>query len=252
MLSPWVFRSATAAGSMAITRAGGDRRRTGYGRSAAEDARPAALLPREDARLRGPRATCRVGWRAQGKKVDGLALRLRRSRRSRPSARDHAKRGRAVRGSADTPHGERVAPTPGPTTSAVRRRAGCRPSWRSDRTLVRSPFNGRHPLRLGTPSARLIEQPGSASAVAHSCVQTISRSRACVTQPTLERNGGGPFAELVARGLRSLTVCTGLEPGSWGRHHPHPGRHGRAERAHPPQHVEPDAVRQPDGSETRP
>ena len=44
-------------------------------------------MPREEWANRGPHRAARVGWKAQGKKVDPTALRLRRSRRSRSSAR---------------------------------------------------------------------------------------------------------------------------------------------------------------------
>ena len=44
--------------------------------------------------IRGPRATCRVGWSRQGKKVLTALLRHSRSRRSRPSARYTHRRGR--------------------------------------------------------------------------------------------------------------------------------------------------------------
>ena len=57
------------------------------GRSAAEDDGGETFLPREEWANRGPRGACPVGWKAQGKKVDPTALRLRRSRRSRSSAR---------------------------------------------------------------------------------------------------------------------------------------------------------------------
>src|ERR1700730_15409241 len=84
--------------------AGGDRRRTHSGRSAAEDGGGETFLAREEWANRGPRAPFGAGgrapgenggpgarlgaWgRAQGKKVSPPPLRFRRSRRSRPSAR---------------------------------------------------------------------------------------------------------------------------------------------------------------------
>ena len=57
------------------------------GRSAAEDGGGGTFLPREEWANRGPHGACPVGWKAQGKKVSPALLRLRRSRRSRPSAR---------------------------------------------------------------------------------------------------------------------------------------------------------------------
>ena len=57
------------------------------GRSEAEDGGGETFLPREEWANRGPHGAGPVGWKAQGKKVDPPPLRLRRSRRSRPSAR---------------------------------------------------------------------------------------------------------------------------------------------------------------------
>src|SRR6266481_372434 len=45
------------------------------GRSAAEDGGGETFLPREEWANRGPRATCRAGWQAQGKKVSPPPLR---------------------------------------------------------------------------------------------------------------------------------------------------------------------------------
>ena len=95
------FEPATTAASMAI-----DRPRTiddapagrpPQGRSAAEDVGGETFLPREEWANRGPRGACPVGWKAQGKKVDPTALRLRRSRRSRSSARSGHQEARCVR-----------------------------------------------------------------------------------------------------------------------------------------------------------
>ena len=71
-------------------RSPGRRRSTTHqlaGRSAAEDGEGETFLPREEWANRGPRRACPAGWSAQGKKVEPASLRLRRSRRSRPSAR---------------------------------------------------------------------------------------------------------------------------------------------------------------------
>src|SRR5450432_1693202 len=75
VISPWLFRARDHRGLDGDRRAEGDRRRTRSGRSTAEDGGGESFLPREE-------------WAsAQGKKVDPPPLRLRRSRRSRPSAR---------------------------------------------------------------------------------------------------------------------------------------------------------------------
>jgi len=80
--SPVVFRARDHRGLDGDGQAVGDRRRTcPAGRSAVEDAVVATFLPREE-------------WaQAQGKKVAPTALRLRRSRRSRSSARSSHQRG---------------------------------------------------------------------------------------------------------------------------------------------------------------
>src|SRR6202790_3651747 len=81
------FEPATTAASMAIGRpealddapARGPERSGGWRRG--------TFLPREEWANRGPHGACPVGWKAQGKKVSPALLRLRRSRRSRPSAK---------------------------------------------------------------------------------------------------------------------------------------------------------------------
>ena len=79
--SPVVFRARDHRGLDGDLQAEDDRRRTRKGRSEAEDAVVATFLPREEWAL------------AQGKKVATTALRLRRSRRSRSSARSSHHRG---------------------------------------------------------------------------------------------------------------------------------------------------------------
>src|ERR1700727_2468089 len=70
------FEPATTAASMAICRPEAIDDAPLAGRSTAEDGGGESFLPREECRLR-----------RQGKKVSPTPLRLRRSRRSRPSAR---------------------------------------------------------------------------------------------------------------------------------------------------------------------
>ena len=83
------------------------------GRSAAEDGGGGTFLPREEWANRGPHGACPVGWKAQGKKVSPALLRLRRSRRSRPSAR--SSQGEAVWSACRTASsGEDVADVEGP------------------------------------------------------------------------------------------------------------------------------------------
>src|SRR6266851_5181765 len=121
-------------------RSAGRRRSTTHplaGRSAAEDGGGGTFLPREEWANRGPHGACPVGWKAQGKKVSPALLRLRRSRRSRPSAR--SSQGEAVWFACRTASsGEDVAGVDGPAQEVrlSRRRersAGVQKGRRHDR-----------------------------------------------------------------------------------------------------------------------
>src|SRR5277367_1255475 len=86
--SPWLFRARDHRGLDGDRPARGDRRRT-RSRAGAwrrTEAGELSCLARNGLN-RGPHVACPVGWESQGKKVSPTTLRLRRSRRSRPSAR---------------------------------------------------------------------------------------------------------------------------------------------------------------------
>ncbi len=74
-------------------------------------------MPREECGIRGPRATCRLGWSRRGRKLTD-AVAASRSRRSRPSARSSherscAKRSRTAQGDAMATRSARGTPRVG-------------------------------------------------------------------------------------------------------------------------------------------
>jgi hypothetical protein len=112
----------------------GAQRRMAKGRP--PPSRGHAFLPREEWANRGPRRAFPAGWRAQGKKVDPAPLRLRRSRRSRPSARSSHREAvwsarRIASSGEDVEDVERRAQEARPTRRRKRSRGGQK-GWRPD------------------------------------------------------------------------------------------------------------------------